>query len=164
MAQLGAYILSVTAGAMFCSILTTLIGKDTAIGSVIRLLTGLVMALIVIRPVLGIELSGLERYWNSFHSDAERFVAQGEEYTQNAMADQVKHAAQEKILQYASESGLDVQVSVTVEEGSVPVPSLVSVSGDAAPYARQTLTKWIAENFGIGEEDVIWNGIDSGSP
>lgn len=159
MEGVSAYILSVTAGAIFCGIMVTLVGKSNAAGA-IRLLTGLIMALILIRPVFQIELSGLERYWRSFGDDANSLVEQGREQSRNALAEQVTESVEEQIRGQARSLGLEIQVAVSVEDADLPVPAHVSITGSASPYERQSLTSWITENLGLGEEDVLWNGAN----
>lgn len=153
-----AYILSVTAGAVFCSILMTLVAKDSACAGVMRLLTGLVMALILVRPVLRIELRGLERYWRIFRDDADRLVEEGIASSKDALAQQVMMVTQDRIIQYGAQLGMNLKVEVTVNDAELPMPTRVLIQGNAGPVARQTMIGWIAKNLGIGEEDVIWNG------
>lgn len=157
MEGVGAYILSVTAGAIFCGIMMSLTGKINTAGT-IRLLTGLIMALILIRPVFQIELRGLERYWRSFGDEADRLVEQGRQHSRSAMAEQVMDSVEARIRSHGTELGLNIEVSVSVNDEDLPVPTCVSITGNASPHERESLTMWITENLGLGEEDVHWNG------
>ena len=71
------YILSLTAAALFCVILTGIVGKKGPIANIICLLTGVFMAMVLIGPVLNIRIPSPQRFLDDLRLDAKEAVAMG---------------------------------------------------------------------------------------
>ncbi len=93
--------------------------------------------------------------------DAEAVVAMGEAQAQDARKDIITDAYAAYILTEAKALGLDVQIDVSLKDDLSP--ERITLTGTAQSSVREALRKIIAENLGVGEEDVIWKDLHQSS-
>ena len=151
------YLLTVIAAAVVCSIANTLIGKKSAASSIVRMVSGLCLAICVISPFLKIRLDHYSDYLGSFSQEADTLAADGKDAAMNELRKIIKTNSEAYILDKAASLKLDVQVEVTLSDDEPPLPCAVTINGSASPYAKRTLMHYIANDLGIPEEDQTWS-------
>ncbi len=156
MAEVRAYILSVTAAGLLCGMANAMAGKFGPVATVLRLITGIVMACVIVQP-FGILLTGnLENYIRDLDIQTTAAVQAGTDLAQNALCDRIKSETQAYILDMAAELNADISVEVVLNEDRIPVPVAVILEGDLSPSARQAISAQIRDILGIGEEAQQW--------
>lgn len=156
MGDIRAYVLSVTAAAILCGLVNVLIGKTGTVAALTKLLTGVVLAAAVLRPLGGLAIGDLDAYLQSLDMDAQAAAAVGTEMTREAMAARIKEQTEAYILDKAASLQMDVTVEVILDDGDMPVPVGVILTGSASPYAKSTLESMISEELGIPKEEQKW--------
>lgn len=157
MENLRQYVISVTAAALICGVITSMVKKGGA-GELIRMLCGLVLSITVLYPISGLHLDSLSFDLSSSVQEGERTAAQGEKITRQSIADIIKSETEAYILDKASALGIDLRAEVLLGEDTIPVPVGVILTGAASPYARGQLTDAIEKDLGIPKENQLWTG------
>lgn len=146
------YLISVTAAALICSVAVKLVRNGT-VGAVIKLLTGILMALVVLMPLLQIRLGNLELYIDDVRSEAGIVAGNGETMAKKAMEEIISQRVQTYILDKAGSLGAVLSVHVGLEDC---VPCCVTLEGSISPYSKSVLQEYIRTQLGIDVEDQIW--------
>ncbi len=154
MGALKEYLLSVTAAAVACTLVQRmLLGKGSA-EAMIKILTGILMALTVLGPITQIRLPDLSEL--PFSVQAQAAVLDGEETARAALSEGISTRVEAYILEKAAALGLQLTVDVELSRDPIPVPVRVYLQGNVSPYARQKLQTMIREDLGIDKENQIW--------
>ncbi len=157
MEGLKAYVISVTAAAMICGIVTGLF-RDLPSKDLIRLFCGLVLSVSVLRPISGMDLAEFSEIFSTADIMGQEAACWGEEEAQAARADIIKAQSEAYILDKAADRNLALTAEVILTEDPYPVPKGVILRGSVSPYDRQQLSQTIQENLGIPKEDQRWTG------
>ena len=147
------YILTVTAGAILCSLVQNMLGKGFFSASMLRILCGVFMACLLIRPLVRIDFSSILFSIDSYTSDANAAVSVGEAAAKESMQAVIKSKTEEYILDKAAALNAELDVQVTLND---MVPAKVALSGAVSPYTRSVLGSWITQQLGIPKEAQIW--------
>ena len=91
-----------------------------------------------------------------YMGDAEDAAAMGENLARDSMADIIKEETEAYILDKAADLHANLHVEVTVGEDNLP--TAVTLSGEASPYARRQIQAIIANDLGIAKENQKWIG------
>ena len=150
------YLLTVIAAALLCGVINGIIGKKSAYGAVVKLVTGLFLAVTVISPWVKFKITDFSSYIEGISADAQSVAASGELMAQDELASIIKTQTQTYILDKATSLKLDVEVEVTLCDSDPPLPCAVTLRGAASPYAKEMLCQYIANDLGIPEEDQLW--------
>lgn len=150
------YLLSVISAAIICSIVNILSGKKSAPSSLIRLISGIFMALTLISPLVNIRLSDYADYFSGFTVDANAAVAFGESAATDALRSIIKSQTEAYILDKADSMEVALDVEVTLNNENPPVPCGVMITGSFSPYSKEVLSQYIANDLGISKEDQVW--------
>lgn len=150
------YLLTIVAAAIVCSVVTNIVGKNGANAAVVKLLTGLFLAVTVISPWTKMQIIDFSAYADGLSAQAEDAAAYGESIANEEMSAIIKSRTEAYILDKAASLGLDLTVEVTVSGSNPPQPYTVTIHGAAAPYAKQQLQNMIANDLGIPEENQLW--------
>jgi hypothetical protein len=156
MEQVRTYLLSVIAAAVICSLVTAIPGKSGSISSVLKLMTGIFMAVTVLSPLVPFQLPNIQSYMDTFHADAITAVSAGQHMADSDMRQIIKSRVEAYILDKAAAYGVDLTVEVSLTDDEVPVPCGVKLSGAVSPYAKLTLSNMLVEDLGIRKEEQIW--------
>ena len=149
------YILSLTAAALFCVILTGIVGKKGPFSNIMGLLIGVFMAVVLIRPVLDIHIQSPERFLDELHTSAQEAVAMGLETAEEELETGIKERLTAYIQAEAQNLGCDLDVDLSLEEN---LPQQVTLMGAISPYAKSKLSAWLEKNLQILPEDQVWIG------
>lgn len=149
------YLIGITAAALVCGIAVRLVHKGL-VGSVVKLMAGVFMALAVAAPLVNIKLDDLTKMTLDIHADAEALTAEGENSAREAIAQIISGETAAYILDKAEALGASVTVTVYVSSDAYPVPTHVRLEGSVSPYARLELNEYISANLGIEAEEIEW--------
>lgn len=158
MEDLKAYLISVTAASIICSVVNVLAGKKGTVSTILKLLTGLFLALTVIRPVVSISLSEAGNYLGALSVDANAAVSTGKNMALEELGVIIKAETDAYILDKAASLGVDLEVDVILSDTAPPLPAEVILTGAVSPYAKARLSSLIEENVGIPKEAQQWSG------
>ena len=150
------YLLSVTAGAMLCAILTGLTGEKGALSGLHRLVCGLFLCFTVIAPLAQVKISDFSDLAGDILGEGQQIAREGEESTREALRQIITDETRAYIMDKARSYGAEVKVQVTLSEDDPPVPVRCTISGAVSPYVRQQLTKVLISELGIPEENLTW--------
>lgn len=156
MAEIRAYILSVGAAGLLCTIVAQLTGKDGMAGKALKLVTGLCMLLTVLKPFGQLRPEEMQKYFDEFSVHADIAVSEGESQTQLALQNSIKEGIASYILDKGAAQGANLTVQVMLDEGFPPKLRSVYLEGEIAPYAKQVLNDTLCRELGLEEEDILW--------
>lgn len=149
------YILSVICTTVLCALVHTFLSGGT-MGSLVKLITGLMVTLVVLNPVLDIDLIRIDTYFDGLSADGMWAAEEGKLAAMDVLSKRIKERTEAYICGKAGEMGASVIVDVRVSEGNPPVPEKITISGAAAPYIKASLSDCIEKDLGISEDDQIW--------
>ena len=155
MRALAEYIISVSAAALICGILNSMMLKGTA-KEVLKLVSGLFLAFCVIRPVSDIRLPELADIGESIREEAASAVTAGEEMAMDSARDSISEQLEAYILDKAASLGLDIQVEVFLTQDETFLPESVTVRGSGTARQKKELMEEITDALGITQEDITW--------
>ena len=156
MAEIRAYILSVGAAGLLCTIAAQLTGKDGMAAKALKLVTGLCMLLTVLKPFGQLHPEEMQKYFDEFSVHADFAVSEGESQTQLALQNSIKEGIASYILDKGAAHGANLTVQVVLYEGFPPKLRSVYLEGEIAPYAKQALQQALCRELGLEEEDILW--------
>lgn len=151
------YILSVVAAALICSLVSCVMPQGKA-RQLLRLLCGAVLTTVVLGPLMGIDNIPLSDFLEQWEVDAAYYTDQGEQMTQDALAESIKGQTEAYILDKADALGTAIQAEVTLSQSDPPVPVSVTLTGEASPYVRSRLEAILESDLGIAKENLKWTG------
>lgn len=153
---LGTYILSITAAAVLCTLSIEFAGKTGTLSAILRLVCGIIMASVVIRPLGDLWVPDLSEYFEDLDAQVTAAVMAGTNQTREELARCISEECCTYIQDKAKELGASLSVYVELDDSTVPVPIRIILEGEVSPSARSRLEIIIAEDIGIGKEDQIW--------
>lgn len=149
------YIISVTAAAILCGILTAMVGGKQ-IKRVWKLIVGIFLTLTAVKPLADIDLESVPTLAETYSLQAEAAVLEGETMLNSQRQGIIKSRLEAYILDKAKAIGVTLTVDVSLDDKSLPVS--VRLSGDVSPGAKSRLQSIIAADLGIPKEAQIWVG------
>ena len=150
------YLLSVTAGAILCGILGSLLGEKGAFSGLYKLISGLVLCFLMISPLVNIELSDFTQFADELISQGDQAVREGEESRDEMLRQIITDEARAYIMDKARSYGAEIQVEITLSQDDPPVPENCTIRGQISPYVKQQLKKILITDLGIPEENHLW--------
>lgn len=154
----GRYIVSVSAAAILCGILKSILPSKGTHAAILRLVSGIFLSLVTIQPLAHVDLVALPAISDAYVSEAQSAAAQGEFQSRRAAADIIKAQAEAYILDKARLLHGELTVEVTLSDGEPPIPVSVRLTGSISPYAKSRLSAILQEDLGISKENQIWIG------
>ncbi len=150
------YLLTITAAAVLCALINSLLKSKGSIYAVIKLLTGLFMALCAISPFLNIGDLNFNSFTDAINIEAAEVVIAGENMALESTGRIIKEQVAAYILDKAATMDLDIEVEVTLDSSNPPQPCAVMLKGAVSPYAKEILGQYINDTLGIAKEDQFW--------
>ena len=147
------YLLSVTAAALICGIVSSLAGRNSSTSKLVKLLCGLFLASAVLKPLVDVRIDNIYDFADGLTLNGDLAVSQGEKMASEEMKRIIKQKTETYILDKAKALGLDIAVVVTLEDYT---PATVTITGDVSPYAKADLCASIAQELDIPPEEQIW--------
>ncbi len=155
MGDLRKYMESLTAAALISSVILCLSGEKGSLGSLLKLLAGVFLVTVMIRPVLDVRLGSIRQFTDRFSYDYQDAVAAGERAASQAMEEGIMERTAAYIQKEAEQFGCVLTVGITLSDH---IPSEVILKGQVSPYAKAYLTQWIEDNLNISAEAQQWTG------
>lgn len=157
MSSIGAYIISILCAAIVCGILTSLVSKNKVSGGIIRMISGILLSIAVVAPLVNMKWEELETYISSVQVDAASAAEEGSQAANAETSAIIKKELEAYILEKAAAMNLTISVQITMTEDFPPQPYSVRLSGSISPYNRKMIENYIASELGIPEERQVWN-------
>lgn len=149
------YVAAIAAAALLSGVLIRLTQK-TAGGGMIRMLCGLFMTIVLIRPISANKEHLLEAAFPDYSQQANIVVSEGTAEADNMKQEFIKQRVRTYILSRAEALDADLQVRVSLAEDGTPAS--VRITGNISPMNKSRLTQMIALELGIPKERQEWNG------
>lgn len=150
------YLLSVTAAAMLCAIISALTGEKGSQAGLVKLISGLFLCFTAIAPFADVRITDISDFASDIMSDGEQAVQDGETYSAQALRQIISDETRAYIMDKAAAYGAEIEVLVDLSDDAPPVPEACTISGSISPYVRQQLKKILMNDLGIPEENVTW--------
>ena len=145
------YLLSIFAAAILCSIALSITGKKGLVGSVVQIITALIMTAVLVKPLRNFEFPDPDSFrWEAIGQEA---AANGAESAQREILAAIQEKTVMCIQNKAAQYGVSLDVRVEVEE---MLPTRVILVGAVSPYVQSSISRWIKEDLGIDPEDQEW--------
>lgn len=157
MDEIRQYVISIILAAIICGLITHIMGNKGINGELIKLVCGVFMAIVFISPLVKLDFSDWDNYWNMIVNEKDMAVMEGHNNTLDEMAAIIKEQSESYILDKAGSLKLDLEVEVTLSDSNPPVPIYVELKGAVSPYAKSQLAQIIETDLGIAEENQEWN-------
>lgn len=158
MELIGRYIVSLSAAAILCGILKTILPSKGPAAGILHLVSGIFLTFVAIQPLARIELDELPEITGLYLSQAAAASDQGKDLAHETMADIIKSRTEAYILDKAQGSQQELRVVVTLSSADPPVPVAATLSGSISPYAKSCLERILQEELGISKENQLWIG------
>ena len=142
--------------ALVCGIVYRLVGEKGTLATLTKLICGLFLAFMLIRPVAELDLSALTDWAVRYEDQATLVVEDGQSRTRKALAGLITQQTQAYILDKAQALDTVLEVEVTLSDDDIPIPVKVRLSGKVSPYAKGRLQTIITEDLGIEKENQVW--------
>lgn len=155
MEEIRQYFLSVIAMSLLCGI-AQLFFAGSNLDSIVKLVTGLMITIAVVSPVVRNQDFNLGSYLESISFDGSWVVMEGQEAAQHATSERIKQQTESYICDKAAEIGAVITADVTLDEQEPPMPSQVTVRGTVSPYVKKQLKFYLQKELGIIEENQLW--------
>lgn len=155
--KIGQYVLTVIAVAFLCGIAVTLLEKNKSLSLVCKVLSGMILLITVMKPLLSIPITSSLHFYSCIVEDAEQIIDQAKTITNSKQAARIKSEIEQYILNKASEMGTQLGVTVELDEENMYTPCAVVLEGGISPYVRTKLSQMISDNLGIPKEAQKWS-------
>ena len=146
------YLISVTAAALICGMINSLSGKSS-ISKLMKLLCGIFLASVVIRPVVDIKIGDILDFTDNLAVSSDIAVSAGEKMAAEEMEKIIKTKTEAYILDKAKNIGAEISAEISLND---LVPTGITVVGNLSPYARSSLAAIITNELNIPPEAQIW--------
>lgn len=150
------YILSVIVAAILCAVVRALLSEQTATGRVVQLLSGVLMAVTVVAPLVNISFDRLGNYFAFVTNQSETYISEGEVAAHEKLSAVIKDQTETYILDKATRMGLSISVEVELDDSNHSVPCGATVTGTVSPYAREVMSSFMEDTLGIAKENQKW--------
>jgi len=155
MAKLGEYVLTLTAAALACSMLLSLLKEGTT-KSFVRLFCGVFLTMTAFSPLTEISLPSVDSVFREYRRTGEVTAAAGENLAKELRRNIITERVEAYILDKAVCLGLDLQAEVTL--GPDDLPRKVRLRPEPDRENRQQLDQIIVSDLGIPKENLQWSG------
>lgn len=152
MSALGQYILTVSVAAVMTSLIRCILTEGLT-GEVIKLISGMILAITMLSPLKSIDLSPdmLTGFMDS--GTADFYCDAGAAMAETAITDIIKQETEAYILSKANEWNAQIQVDVSVQER---IPNAVQINGNVSPEMQRRITLFMEQDLGIPREKQVW--------
>ena len=149
------YLLSVTAAALIYSIITAMIEDKTGSSKAIKMICGVFMAVVILKPSIQLNLRDWKDYENEIRQIIGEPVAAGERMGEEAILHGLSRETEQRIRREAENLGCSLDVEVLWDGFQ---PTQITLEGPISPYGKRVMANWIKHNIGISEDAQIWIG------
>ena len=147
------YFFSMIVCSLSCGIVSQII-SDTKQKELIHLICGMVMTLVIVRPLTGLELESILQFPLQNLDSADWYIAEGEKTASETLERSIKEACETYILDKAKTLGAEIIMHVTLNKELVPV--FAEISGDFDSATKVQLQQILTTDLGIPKENQKW--------
>ena len=149
------HILSLIAISVLCGIFI-LFFRGNAHAGVMKLITGVMITLTLVKPFIHGDKLKLDHFWNSFSYDSNMAVQQGIDAAESTNAAYIKEAMESYISNKAETMDAEIDAQVTLENDTLQIPKSITITGTVSPYIKRQLMDIISKDLGIPEDQQLW--------
>lgn len=149
------YLLTLCAASAVCAVINTLFVSKKSIQRIIKLLTGMFMALCAFSPLLNVDQWDFGDFADKFSVSASAVEA-GESMAADATAEFIKEHIAAYVLDKAATLDVNIDAEVLLDDSAPPQVSGIILKGDVSPYAKEILAQYMNDTLGIAKEDQHW--------
>lgn len=150
------YILGIVVAGIVCSVSRSLVSNKTATGQILRLLTGILMVITILSPVVNISFTHITDYLDGLAAQGDFYASSGKTMADESMSVFIKEQVEAYILDKADRMNLDIAVEVALDDSNNSVPCGITITGNLSPYAKGVMSSYIEEELGIAKENQRW--------
>lgn len=157
---LRAYILNLTAAALFVTIVLRLLPKGNVRG-IAGFMGMLMVILAVFAPTAHISTLEADKVLDTFGVHADQITKDVQMHNKELLSENISVQCQSYILDKAAQMGLSLQVEVTLDEtGDYLVPTAIRIIGIYSELQKEELSGYIQANLGISVGKQEWINRD----
>lgn len=149
------YFTAVTAIAVLGVFLTAVV-KDKRINNVLQILTGILLLLVLMRPVAEWDVEAFATKAGDVWGDRLP-ISDYETLYNEKLRQQVKETTEEYIRKKAESLGAIVTVTVELSREGYPTPVGTKISGFLTAHQLSELKRYVQADLGIEEENQRWD-------
>lgn len=153
------YFTAVLAVCMLAVIVNSLAKKGN-IQKIVRLVLGILIVLVVLKPLGAIDLDALSMGFLEL-TGQQLDLQEPEEAYKTALHKQIKESTEQYIEDRANVLGAYVQAKVTLSDDEYPVPIAVQIVGSLNTEQAKALHAYVTDSLGIAEENQEWKVYDT---
>ena len=156
------YLFSLVVCAFICGILSQII-SDGKRKELLRLISGTVLAIVLLQPLSGINLEQLLQVPFQNLNAADTYIAEGEQIASEAQERIIEDICEAYILDKAKALGANIMVEISLDHDRIPV--FAEMYGAAEADVQLQLQEILTTDLGIPKENQkwIWNQESSSS-
>lgn len=124
--------------------------------AVVKLVTGLMVTITVMNPILRKPELSFGVYLEKINVDGQWAVTEGENAAMCVTSELIKERTQTYICDKAAEMGASIAADVKLGDGIPPVPSEIILKGNVSPYVRRQIMGFLQEDLGLTEDKLLW--------
>lgn len=143
---------------MICGIVNSLMQHAKGAAAITKFLTGILMALTLVRPLVSIDLSALTYYTQGISDEAESVAVFGGTAAADAQKEFITSNVEAYILDKAEDLNISISVSLQLSKEKPFEPCGITIRGNVSPYAKTQLSHFLKDELGIPMEAQIWRG------
>lgn len=147
------YILTLIIWAFSCGIISQIL-SETKSKELIRLVCGIIMTILILRPLSGIDLESLLEIPFVDMTGAEAYVAEGEHAAFQQQERCISSACETYILDKARNLGAEICADVSLNEELLPVSAVIR--GEVPQDIQTQLQEILTMDLGIPKENQQW--------
>ena len=155
MEALRQYALSIVTAALICAVISGFIQNNKS-KEMIRFLCGVFLTVTVLSPVCKIDLHKIFDQLTPQALHTSELVEHGQTLADKAREDIIIEELNAYILDKAAALGAEVEVTVCLNENSIPVSA--EICGNTSPDIRRQLSELLYWDLGITKENQLWTG------
>lgn len=157
MEHIGKYIICVCSAGIICAVVNSLAGKGNLSNGMVKLLSGVFVAVVVVSPWKRFSFTKLTNIPLELSQNASIYVEQGQEDYKKQMASIITEKIEAYILEKALQMNAQVEVRVELSDSNTPVPVSASIWGNVTQKVKEELSTCMEIDLGISKEMQIWN-------
>ena len=157
MRNIGSYILSVTAASVISAVVISLIGSHGTVGSIVKMLAGIFLAITVIKPLIWYIHWDFDTIFSDYIENARIYTDLGRNEAAEEIERIIKSKVEAYILDKADDFRAHLTVDVILDKNVPPKPEKIVLKGNISPAARRQISQLIEKELGVDEENQQWN-------
>lgn len=158
MSTLAEYLISVTGAAIVCSGVCSLLDKSSSTYAVVRMISGIFIAIVMIQPILSLEFEPPWQMASNISIEGSSIASEAYESSQM----QIKQTIEENTITYIQNKLNSMQCTLRIDlsfQQEYPyTPIEIQLTGAVSPYTKSYLSGWLEDTIGISTEAQTWIG------